>query len=595
MSPPSTTRAGILDLPMELLLKIIHDPETDLLLLAQANRFLNFLVMNHYLAPVLPDPHHIESLCLVFNQHERFESVGINSKTNRASDDTKPNLFAFLSIAFEIQTVGQLVCKLTDIYKPESPIDTVKLFIQKVQRLTLFIRRLQKITDIDFSFNVPDLLDEFWGIPKELLGEWSSSLDDLIVASKTRCKTLRVSGGRFPRSWLEIGNQSQPASRSLVRRLTDSLRPTTLVGEPSESTAITVRKLSWEITQHFDSTSNNPTLSVILSSSGYPNVPVKPRRWTSTPLATHVYNHPPHSDWPYPQLFSTTPLTNLTINIGDSILTADGWKEFLAWFHIPLQPTLTNLTIRDCNETLPARPLVKFIHKLTRLEHLTILPPFPAFHYMDSYPIALPNLISVCAPSDFLLLLCPKGSGIPFGNLASSSKTPKLASVQVIPTCQYGHGHAYDTISCQSKVGEVLSGHSTVARIVLDLRYCGPGDFEISFASYQNSTRIYRPPPSIYPSSYHLVQEVILSASSFLFYLVSEDSAFLDDLMDVLKMFQSFETLTIVGTGTTSLPAGEDWLTVMNGDVFKMLKSKCRSVRTVRLDRLDGGLRIHDI
>ncbi|TFK67081.1 hypothetical protein BDN72DRAFT_843513 [Pluteus cervinus] len=596
MSPPSTTRAGILDLPMELLLKIMHDPDTNLFLLAQANHFLNALVMNNYLPPVLPDPHHIESLCLVFNQDERLESVGINSKTHRA-DDTKANLFAFISIEFEIKTVGKLVCKLVDVYKPVSPIHTVKLFIRKFQRLTLFIRRLQQITDIDLNFHIPDLLDELEGISNEPFGDWSSSLDDLIVAcTKKGCKTLHVSGGRFPRSWLEIGNQSQPASRSLVRRLTDSFWPTTM-SKPLESTATTVLKLSWEITQHSDSTSNSSTLRAILSSydrSDRPNVPVKPRRWTWLPLATYIYNHPPHSDWPYPRFFSTTPLTNLTITIGYSILIDDGWKEFLAWFHIPLQPTLTHLTIHNHNKwALPARPLIKFIHNLTRLEHLTILPLFPAFYYMDPYPLALPNLISVCAPTAFLLLLCPEGPGFPFGDLGSSRRAPKLTSIQIIPACQYGHGHAYDTVSCQPKVAEVLSGHWSVARIALDLRYCGPGDFEIGFASYQNSTGVYPTPPSIYyPSSYQLVQEVILSASTF-FYFSSKDS--LHHHHHLHKIKKSQKTQTITKTETTTTPAGEDWLTVMNGDVLKMLKSKCRSVRTVTLHRLDGGIRTHDI
>ncbi|TFK67066.1 hypothetical protein BDN72DRAFT_961286 [Pluteus cervinus] len=597
-SPPGTIQPGILDLPVELLLKIMHDPYINLFLLAQTNRFLNSLVMNHYLPPVLPDPQHVENLWLVLSQDERFESVGINSKTHRA-DDSRVNIVAFLSIAFEIKTVGKLVCELADLYKPVSPIDTVKLFIQKFQRLTLFIRRLRKITDIEFSFNIPELLDEFGGIPNELLGEWTSSLDDLIGAcTKTGCKTLHVSGGRFPRSWLEIGNASQPVFRRLVRRLTNSFWPTTLVAKSSESTAMTVRKLSWEIIQHFDSS----TLSVILSSSGYPKVPANPHRWPSTPLATYIYNHPPHSDWPYPQFFLTTPLTNLTINVGHSILSADGWEEFLAWFHIPLQPTLTNLTIHNCNEPLPARPLVKFIHKLTKLEHLTILPPFPAFHSMDSHPIALPNLISVCAPSDFLLLFCSIGSGtgIPFGDLRSSNRPPKLASVQVIPTCQYGHGHAYDMVSCQSKVAEVLGGFSGVARVALDLRYCGPGDFDISSASYPNSTTTtpptsnpsiaYPPPTRVYPPSYRHVKEIILSGSLMLFDLLS------NDLMNLLKVFEGFEVLTIVDTGTVFWPAGQDWLTVMNGtDMFKTLKDKCRSVRMVRTERVDGEVRVRHL
>ncbi|TFK67059.1 hypothetical protein BDN72DRAFT_843492, partial [Pluteus cervinus] len=152
-------------------------------------------------------------------------------------DDNRVDIVAFLSIAIEIKTVGTLVCKLADLYKPVSPIDTVRLFIQKFQRLMLFIRRLRKITDIDFSFNVPDLLNDFEGIPNELLGEWSSSLDDLIVAcTKTGCKTLHVSGGRFPWAWLK-GNES--VSRGLIRRLTNSFEPTTVVSKSSESPSLT--------------------------------------------------------------------------------------------------------------------------------------------------------------------------------------------------------------------------------------------------------------------------------------------------------------------------------------------------------------------
>ncbi|TFK66938.1 hypothetical protein BDN72DRAFT_961390 [Pluteus cervinus] len=190
------------------------------------------------------------------------------------------------------------------------------------------------------------------------------------------------------------------------------------------------------------------------------------------------------------------------------------------------------------------------------------------------------------------------GTPVPFGKLLSS-RSPKLSSIQSSPVCQYAPGHPYDTPTCQSKV---LSVNSTVPRIALDLSYSVPSDFDIWSAFPKNSTDVptsnataaYLPPTSIYPPVHHFVTEIILSASLFLIFFLTEDSGFLDDLMDFLQIFKGLKVLTIIDTGAFTRHT-DSRMEVVDCAVFRLLKARCRNVQTVKLESVDGKVKVHHI
>ncbi|TFK67065.1 hypothetical protein BDN72DRAFT_879896 [Pluteus cervinus] len=219
----------LLDIPMELVLKILPDTPTDLLTLASTCRFFNLLIMPQFLR--LPDSGHVDVVDLSFDGDTltvRVSHTGYPRLiTHRFLADRNQlgtmNSFAFLSLNFGIKSVGKLICRFTSslITHSTSPISQIiQAFIHQYERFTAFIRRLQKISHIALHFDLRNLFAD--RIPERLVQSWTASLDALLVAGMEKQSELHVYGGKFPTTVFE-----NSLKRGWVSQITSLFMPPT--------------------------------------------------------------------------------------------------------------------------------------------------------------------------------------------------------------------------------------------------------------------------------------------------------------------------------------------------------------------------------
>ncbi|TFK66918.1 hypothetical protein BDN72DRAFT_843616, partial [Pluteus cervinus] len=417
----TAVHSTLLDLPTEVLFKILQEPDTDQAKIAQVSRHLNSIVTYLFLSS--------KGIALHQNTIPSLEiNISLDYIDNCPSNHNTPwkaykralnEDLSILATALDITAITHLSCTFNPISFFS---DRAYLVQYKTQytRLALLIQRLTHANKITLQLEQANVFHRYRS-GAGVHDTWAESLNLLLNACVERgCQELEIWNGTWPKNdfrvvpssnsrrcgygFLRLGLVTKVVAKVQRAWSSDpSLGSVTVLSRKSKTSSPVWKGTGWEIEALTVTGPRIREASISqLASDGRLNIS---RLLISTPSLLL----PPHSHWLY-QLFNTTSSTLTSLTLHKIHLHELYWEMTFSWMmDTTLRASLEDLTISTCS-TLPGNPLVDFINRMKRLKKLTLRISLPEFggrwdFASERKRIDLPNLEEISAPVDFISIL----------------------------------------------------------------------------------------------------------------------------------------------------------------------------------------------
>ncbi|TFK67795.1 hypothetical protein BDN72DRAFT_960706 [Pluteus cervinus] len=546
--------SSIHDLPNDLILQIFQLLQGDILAIARVSRYLNSLVTSYYF-PGRSNPHHLDSITFHSNESHTAIHPKCTTRVERAIPSTDP--LAFLSIAFDIHSLGELAWEFVGIDRPNPS----QSLVNQYRRLSLLLSRLQSVDKVSLNFTgrkterphrvkVPPTLDKWTVAMVDLMNACVGALK----ANSKGAEELSMTGGLPIMGYRLDYTGSGPAF---------------MVGEHP-----TLHGPGWKILRLGNKPLSDADTGILISPEAR-SVAETTKKFT---IATTAFLHPPLCEWAY-QFLSCAPLTSLTL--GPLCYDATYWTSMLTWLPIPLQH-LEEFTIRGC-ENIPGVSLAKFVQDLPSLKHCHI--DVQADYHIKDFditPLSLPNLVTLIAPPNFLYITRPDPSKPPKWfrvlNRIRGITTPRLSTLRIVVPRSY----------IDRRTDEVLKAYSNAPSVVVDLK----GPLFLYLALTLSSGLDTSGKRSKVPSSYTSVKEIVVLAD--VMYWVVNVQGFEQRFLDFLGAFKNVKVLRVAFRALpppqSQAPDNYPWTQPRMLDLYKRT---CKSLELI-VEGIDGKIVLHD-
>ncbi|TFK66950.1 hypothetical protein BDN72DRAFT_859540 [Pluteus cervinus] len=439
-----------LNLPTEIILKILQTPNIDLRTLAKVSRFMNTLTIFHVLSL-----HGIHNPSASLTIKIAGREVGYDEKGKR-------DLLAFLSIAFGIRTTKTLTIQFVFPFIP-NPLFIRHLCLQYT-RFSTFLRRLEKVHTIVLNLEEHNIFQlGRAGVDVEVSNAWTIVTTSLLNTCITNgCEVLEIWNGGYPDSDYRV-RVFNPGNIHVTKR-NQQAKSYAPAPQFLMVTTPTIIGYDWEVECIRPAVRPHVGSSLSVSARG------RIGNLQSLRISSEMLLYPPHSNWLYQLLAAPstslgpeTTSSSLTTLVLEGVhgLSPEWWHATLSWLVGPLQSTLQNLTIGGCSG-LPKEPLRRFLEGLRGLSTLELWDPLPVLDDItkgvDGAQLKLSDgLTSIRAPSDYIWLLLLAGNNR--GDQSENWETayPSLSALDVVPRCLEDGKHHN---SGEDKNGDTGGTHS---------------------------------------------------------------------------------------------------------------------------------------
>ncbi|TFK66934.1 hypothetical protein BDN72DRAFT_961387 [Pluteus cervinus] len=593
-----TPRAGMDDLPVELIHRIIGRSAQDLFTIARLSRYLNAVAISYYFHGRLPR-RHIDEITLHFDGHRTYmitQPNEDNATTTKPKFSTQSpiDILSFLSIAFDIQTIGRFNWKSTGANTENRELP--ERLITQCHRLTVFLRRLDVVHHISLKFHDWNLRWYRMMPSSRILEKWTVVTTGLLNVCMEKMNTNSQGGEGFEM----VGGCFPGVDYAIRHKRNWGLRRKGVAGF-GETQNPTMHGLDWDIVRLGGDPLMPSDMNVFIS-TGTESVAKSTKKFK---VSSAMLLYPPLSEWTY-QFLRSAPLTCLTI---DGLFSfAEWWEIFFSWLSIPLRDRLEELTIQNCTH-IRARSLADFLQNLRGLKHCVIQDtPTTQALKGNIFFSKLPELVTFTAPSDFLYFMRPKGLQLSKRLLGKPSL---LSTLRIFPKCLDSDGHAdsSSSSSCRSHVEDVIESYSDVPWIILDFRTSRFSDFAFKNAATGPVKRLDRTKkqPEAPKACYALVKEVVV-LENVISWMMRNTPSGEQCSPGVWATFKGLKVLRIVGSQDvmTTIAAREEKETRVSWSgqednqytpFFSQLRKVCTSLEVVKFENVlvDGQVVAYDL